>query len=52
MKLQDQHPYDSFIVGINNIYFVDYKCDFHINAKFILAPNKTISTGNTFVLIY
>ena len=51
MKLQDQHPYDSFIVGINGIYFVDYKGDFHINAPFILAPNKTISTGNTFVLI-
>ena len=52
MKLQDLHPYDSFIVGINNIYFIDYKGDFHINAPFILAPNKTISTGNTFVLIY
>jgi phosphatidylinositol kinase/protein kinase (PI-3 family) len=51
MKLPDLHPYDSFIVGINNIYFIDYKGDFHINAPFILAANKTISTGSTYVLI-
>ena len=52
MRLQDRHPFDSFPVGINNIYYIDYRGDFHINAPFILAPNKTISTGNTFVLIY
>ena len=52
MKLQDLHPYDSAIVGLNGIYFVDYKGDFHINAPFIIAPNKTISTGNTYVLMY
>ncbi len=52
MRLQDQYPYDSFPVGINNIYYIDHRGDFHINAPFILAPNKTISTGNTFVLIY
>jgi hypothetical protein len=51
MKLQDLHPYDSFIIGINNIYFIDYKGDFHINAFFI-APNKILSTGSTYVLIY
>jgi hypothetical protein len=52
MKLQDLHPFDSAIVGLNNIYRVDYKGDFFINAPFIIAPNKTIGTGNTFVLIY
>jgi|ERR1035437_8137404 hypothetical protein len=52
MKLQDSHPYDSFIVGINNIYYIDYKGDFHINAPFIIAANKTLSTGNTYVLMY
>lgn len=52
MKLQDLHPYDSAIVGLNGIYFVDYKGDFHINAPFIIAPNKTIRTGSTYVLIY
>ena len=52
MRLQDQYPYDSFPVGIHNIYYIDYKGNFHINAPFIIAPNKTISTGNTFVLIF
>jgi hypothetical protein len=52
MRLQDRHPYDSFPVGIHNIYYIDYRGDFHINAPFILAHNKTIRTGNTFVLIY
>lgn len=51
MKLQDLHPYDSFIVGIHNIYYIDYKGDFHINAPFIIALNKTLSTGSTYVLI-
>jgi hypothetical protein len=52
MKLQDLHPYDSFIVGINNIYFIDYQGDFHVNAPFIIAANKSITTGNTYVLMY
>jgi len=52
MKLQDLHPYDSAIVGLNNVYRVDYKGDFFINAPFIISPNKKISTGSTYVLIY
>lgn len=52
MKLQDLHPYDSAIVGLNNLYRVDYKGDFFINAPFIISPNKKISTGSTYVLIY
>ena len=51
MKLQDIHPYDSAVVGLNNIYFIDYKGDFHINAPFI-TPNKILSTGSSYVLIY
>jgi len=52
MGLQDLHPYDSAIVGLNNVYRVDYQGNFHINSSFIIAPNKTISSGDTFVLIY
>lgn len=51
MKLQDLHPYDSFIVGINNIYYIDYMGNFHIIAPFILVANKTLSTGSTYLLI-
>lgn len=52
MRLQDLHPYDSAVVGLNNIYFIDCKGDFHINTSFIIATNKTIRTGSTYVLIY
>ena len=51
MKLQDLHPYDSAIVGLSNLYRVDYNGDFFINAPFILKTNKTISTGQTYVLV-
>jgi hypothetical protein len=52
MRLQNLHPYDSAVVGLDGIYFVDYKGDFHINAPFIIATNKTIRTGSTYILIY
>lgn len=52
MKLQDLHPYDSAIVGLNNVYRVDYKGDFFINAPFIIARTKKIYTGSTYFLIY
>ena len=52
MKLQDRYPYDSAIVGLNNLYRVDYKGNFLINVPFIIARSKKISTGSTFVLIY
>ena len=51
MRLQDLHQYDSFPLGIKNIYYIDYRGDFHINAPFIIAANKTLSTGCTYVLI-
>lgn len=51
MKLQDLHPYDSAIVGLNNIYIVDYKGDFYINTPCIMAINKTIITGRTYLLV-
>jgi hypothetical protein len=52
MRLQNVHPFDSAVVGLNGIYFVNYEGDFHINAPFIIATNKTIRTGNTYILIY
>jgi hypothetical protein len=52
MKLQDLYPYDSAIVGLNNLYRFNYTGDFFINAPFILARSKKISTGSTYVLIF
>jgi hypothetical protein len=51
MKLQDLHPYDSAIVGLNNIYLVKYNGDFYINSPCIMATDKTIRTGKTYVLV-
>ena len=52
MKLQDRYPYDSAIVGLNNLYIVDYKGDFYINTPCIMATDKTITTGRTYLLVY
>ena len=51
MKAQTLHPYDSAILGLNNLYRVNYNGDFFINAPFILVTNKTLSTGRTYVLV-
>jgi hypothetical protein len=51
MKLQDLHPYDSAILGLNNLYIVDYKGDFYINSPCIMATDKTISIGTTYLLV-
>jgi hypothetical protein len=51
MKLQDRYPYDSAIVGLNNLYIVDYKGYFYINSPCIMATNKTICTGRTYLLV-
>jgi hypothetical protein len=51
MKAQTLHPYDSAILGLENLYRVNYNGDFFINAPFILKTNKTISTGRTYVLV-
>jgi len=51
MKLQDRYPYDSAIVGLNNLYIVDYKGDFYINSPCIMVINKTIITGRTYLLV-
>ena len=51
MKAQNNFKYDSAIVGLNNLYRVNYTGDFFINAPFILVTNKTLSTGRTYVLV-
>lgn len=51
MKAQDLHQYDSAIVGLNNLYRVDYRGDFFINSPCIMATEKTIYTGRTYLLV-
>lgn len=51
MRAQSNFKYDDAIVGLNNLYRVNYNGDFFINAPFILVTNKTLSTGRTYVLV-
>jgi hypothetical protein len=51
MKLQDRYPYDSAIVGLNNLYIIDYEGNFYIYSPCIMAINKTIITGRTYLLV-
>jgi hypothetical protein len=48
---QDLHPYDSAILGLNNLYIVDYKGDFYIQASFIMATEKKLRIGTTYLLV-
>jgi hypothetical protein len=51
MKLQDLHPYDSTILGLNNLYCTVGDDGFYVNSPCILAPDKTITTGKTYILV-
>jgi hypothetical protein len=51
MKLQDNHPYDSTILGLNDLYIIDYEGNFYINSQCVMATDKTICTGRTYLLV-
>jgi hypothetical protein len=51
MKAQDQYPYDKAIVGLNNLYVVDNKGNVYINSPCIMVEEKTVATGNNYLLI-
>ncbi len=51
MKAQDQHTYDNTILGLENLYMVDYEGNFFINSPCIMATDKTISAGRTYILV-
>jgi hypothetical protein len=51
MKLQDNHPYDSTILGLENLYLVDCEGNFFINSPCIMATDKTLCTGRTYLLV-
>ena len=50
-RFQDLHPYDQTIVGLDNLYIIDYKGDFYINSPCIMATDKTLSIGTTYLLV-
>jgi hypothetical protein len=50
MKLQDLHPIDSALIGLNNIYHVIGDNSFYINSDCILTPRKIITKGKQYLL--
>jgi hypothetical protein len=51
MKLQNQFPYDSAILGLDNLYFTIPNGSFFINAKCIITNDHIITTGHTYLLV-
>jgi len=47
----DKYKYDSTILGLENLYMVDYEGNFFINSPCIMATYKTIFTGRTYLLV-
>lgn len=50
MKIQDMHPIDSTIPGLNNIYLAIGEDTHYINSPCIVAKNKIVRTGSTYLL--
>jgi hypothetical protein len=50
MKLQDLHPIDATLVGLNNIYHVFGDNSFYINSDCILTPHKIITKGKQYAI--
>ena len=50
MKLQDKYPYDSTLLGLNNIFHTIGKKSFFINSDCILATNKIITIGKEYII--
>ena len=50
MKAQDLFDYDSAILGLDNVYYTIGEDSFFINSGCILAANKVVTVGKTYIL--
>jgi hypothetical protein len=50
MKAQDLFDYDSAILGLNHLYSEVGEDSFFINSGCILAANKVVTVGKTYIL--
>jgi hypothetical protein len=50
MKLQDLHPIDSALIGLNNFYHVIGDNGFYINSDCIMTPRKIITKGKQYII--
>lgn len=51
-KLQDETPYDSFLLGMNNLYYPIGKDKFFINSPFVESNFNIVITGKTYIMIH
>lgn len=50
MKAQDLFDYDSAVLGLNQLYSEVGEDSYFINSDFILAANKIVTVGKTYIL--
>ena len=50
MKAQDKYPYDSAIVGLNNVYHSIGDDSFYINSDCILVADKILTIGKEYFI--
>lgn len=51
MTLKNKNKYDSTVVGLKNLYVIDYEGNFFIKSPAIIAPNATLIPKNSYLLI-
>lgn len=51
MKRQDLYPYDSAIVGLQDLYIDMGNDAFYVNSANIIAQDKVVSVGRSYLLI-
>lgn len=51
MKLQNKHPYDSTILGLNGIYYTVGDSSFFSNSPCVLSTNHIITTVKTYIIV-
>jgi hypothetical protein len=50
MRAQELFDYDSAILGLDNVYYTIGEDSFFINCNCLLAANKVVTVGKTYVL--
>jgi hypothetical protein len=50
MKLQDKYPYDSSIVGLDNVYHPIGAYSHYVNSEQIQIPHRIITKGKRYVI--
>lgn len=52
MRAQDKYPFDSAILGLNNVYHTIGNNSFYINSDCILVANKILTIGEEYFIFH